>query len=54
MAEIVVRVLKVPEYRLGLFDAERARLHANPSGIIEVTEADLSNAVDGTWKSTKS
>jgi mersacidin/lichenicidin family type 2 lantibiotic len=37
----VVRAWKDEQYRLGLSDAERASLPANPVGMIELGDADL-------------
>jgi mersacidin/lichenicidin family type 2 lantibiotic len=43
----VVRAWKDEEYRLGLSDAERARLPENPAGLLDQTEAELERAVGG-------
>jgi mersacidin/lichenicidin family type 2 lantibiotic len=43
----VVRAWKDQEYRLGLPEAERARLPENPAGFLEQTEAEMEQAVGG-------
>ena len=44
----IIRAWKDEEYRSGLSDAERARLPANPAGIIELSDADLGAVAGGT------
>jgi mersacidin/lichenicidin family type 2 lantibiotic len=44
-----IRAWKDEEYRLNLSDAERADLPAHPSGMIEVTDADLGVVGGGFW-----
>jgi mersacidin/lichenicidin family type 2 lantibiotic len=43
----VIRAWKDEEYRLGLSEAERARLPENPAGLLEQTEAELERTVGG-------
>ncbi|MBV9034250.1 MAG: mersacidin/lichenicidin family type 2 lantibiotic, partial [Acidobacteriaceae bacterium] len=44
----VIRTWKDEEYRLNLSDAERALLPQHPSGMIELTGAELQGAAGGT------
>jgi mersacidin/lichenicidin family type 2 lantibiotic len=43
----VIRAWKDEEYRLGLPEADRARLPENPAGLIEVPEHDLGAVAGG-------
>jgi mersacidin/lichenicidin family type 2 lantibiotic len=43
----VVRAWKDEAYRLGLPEADRARLPENPAGFLEQTEAEMEQAVGG-------
>jgi mersacidin/lichenicidin family type 2 lantibiotic len=44
----IVRAWKDEEYRLGLSEAQRALLPANPAGIIQLEDADLDRVAGGT------
>jgi len=44
----VIRAWKDEAYRLSLSEVERARLPENPTGTIELDEADLSQVAGGT------
>jgi mersacidin/lichenicidin family type 2 lantibiotic len=43
----IIRAWKDEEYRMSLSDAERAMLPAHPSGLVELTDAELDDAVGG-------
>lgn len=43
----IIRALRDPEFRASLSDAERALLPAHPSGVIELNESELSEAIGG-------
>ncbi|MCI0388644.1 MAG: mersacidin/lichenicidin family type 2 lantibiotic [Acidobacteria bacterium] len=43
----IIRAWKDEEYRSSLSEAERALLPENPAGLIELSDADLGNAVAG-------
>jgi mersacidin/lichenicidin family type 2 lantibiotic len=48
MSVNVIRAWKDEEYRLSLSEAERALLPANPAGLIDLTDAELSGIDGGT------
>ena len=43
----IIRALRDPEFRAGLSDADRALLPAHSSGLIELNENELSEALGG-------
>ena len=43
----IVRALRDPEFRARLSEAERAHLPAHPSGLIELNESELTEALGG-------
>lgn len=43
----IIRAWKDPEYRASLSEAERARLPANPAGLLEAAEDELMAASGG-------
>jgi mersacidin/lichenicidin family type 2 lantibiotic len=43
----IIRAWKDKGYRLGLSEAERATLPANPAGFVALSEADLADVVGG-------
>ncbi|HKP72501.1 MAG TPA: mersacidin/lichenicidin family type 2 lantibiotic [Pyrinomonadaceae bacterium] len=44
----IIRAWKDEDYRSSLTEAERAQLPDNPAGLVELTDADLSEAAGGT------
>ncbi len=48
----IIRALRDPEFRASLSDADRALLPAHPSGLIELNETELSEALGGADPST--
>jgi mersacidin/lichenicidin family type 2 lantibiotic len=49
----IIRAWKDAEYRSSLSDAERSALPDHPSGLIELTEAELQGAAGGSvWPAT--
>lgn len=43
----IIRAWKDEEYRNGLSDSERSQLPANPAGMIELRDTDLTSAAGG-------
>ncbi len=41
----VIRAWKDADFRAGLSEAEKAQLPANPAGLVELSDADLTGAV---------
>lgn len=49
----IIRAWKDEEFRLGLSETERAELPANPAGLLELTDEELSAVTGGTRKRRK-